>query len=345
MVVIIDDREDVWNFAPNLIPVRPYHFFQHTGDINAPPGLAKQEKDDEEGFDFTSLKSEESPATSKEKKENPSADSKVSSSVDTENNEKESGENENAEKALPTNNQNSTGEDVRMETNNDEVGSEKEDSKENINENPLDSNVPLDKQDLKESNSEECSLSNAPSEPAETGNTGLDGESEQTKGLTTASILETEKCDKSETLKRKRDATDEDQPAKNAISSEEEGVAAKPIHIHDTDDYLLHLQDILRTIHHAYYQIYDDNCKQKEGAKDVPDMKKVLPYVRRKVLEDVNIVFSAVIPTNTSVEKSKPYLVAKSLGALIMDRVTEKTTHVIAARIGTFKVNYVSRTF
>ncbi len=35
-------REDVWNFAPNLIHVRPYHFFKHTGDINAPPGLTKQ---------------------------------------------------------------------------------------------------------------------------------------------------------------------------------------------------------------------------------------------------------------------------------------------------------------
>lgn len=53
MVVIIDDREDVWNYAPNLIHVRPYHFFQHTGDINAPPGLSKQEADDKEGYDFT----------------------------------------------------------------------------------------------------------------------------------------------------------------------------------------------------------------------------------------------------------------------------------------------------
>ena len=34
MVVIIDDREDVWNYAPNLIHVRPYHFFQHTGLLN-----------------------------------------------------------------------------------------------------------------------------------------------------------------------------------------------------------------------------------------------------------------------------------------------------------------------
>lgn len=37
MVCIIDDREDVWRHATNLIHVRPYSFFQSTGDINAPP--------------------------------------------------------------------------------------------------------------------------------------------------------------------------------------------------------------------------------------------------------------------------------------------------------------------
>ena len=39
MVCIIDDREDVWNFAPNLVHVKPYNFFKNTGDINAPPGV------------------------------------------------------------------------------------------------------------------------------------------------------------------------------------------------------------------------------------------------------------------------------------------------------------------
>ena len=41
MVCIIDDREDVWNYAPNLVHVKPYIFFKNTGDINAPPGSAK----------------------------------------------------------------------------------------------------------------------------------------------------------------------------------------------------------------------------------------------------------------------------------------------------------------
>merc|ERR1719414_2940172 len=36
MVCIIDDREDVWNFAPNLVHVKPYIFFKNVGDINSP---------------------------------------------------------------------------------------------------------------------------------------------------------------------------------------------------------------------------------------------------------------------------------------------------------------------
>lgn len=41
LVCIIDDREDVWNFASNVVHVKPYRYFKHTGDINAPPGFSK----------------------------------------------------------------------------------------------------------------------------------------------------------------------------------------------------------------------------------------------------------------------------------------------------------------
>ena len=40
-MIIIDDRTDVWLNAPNCIQVRPYKYFKHTGDINAPDGAAK----------------------------------------------------------------------------------------------------------------------------------------------------------------------------------------------------------------------------------------------------------------------------------------------------------------
>jgi len=34
MVCIIDDREDVWNYARNLVHVKPYMWFKDVGDIN-----------------------------------------------------------------------------------------------------------------------------------------------------------------------------------------------------------------------------------------------------------------------------------------------------------------------
>lgn len=43
MVCIIDDREDVWQGCGNLVQVKPYHYFHHTGDIHAPPGLEKRD--------------------------------------------------------------------------------------------------------------------------------------------------------------------------------------------------------------------------------------------------------------------------------------------------------------
>lgn len=42
MVCIIDDRDDVWNFQPNLIQVKPYNYFNNAGDINSP----NKQKDD-----------------------------------------------------------------------------------------------------------------------------------------------------------------------------------------------------------------------------------------------------------------------------------------------------------
>ena len=41
MVCIIDDREDVWKSASNMIRVKPYSFFDGSADINAPPLAAK----------------------------------------------------------------------------------------------------------------------------------------------------------------------------------------------------------------------------------------------------------------------------------------------------------------
>uniref|UniRef100_A0A914V1Z5 RNA polymerase II subunit A C-terminal domain phosphatase n=1 Tax=Plectus sambesii TaxID=2011161 RepID=A0A914V1Z5_9BILA len=52
LTAIIDDREDVWQFADNLVHVKPYRFFKHTGDINAPPQATKTNENTEHQFQF-----------------------------------------------------------------------------------------------------------------------------------------------------------------------------------------------------------------------------------------------------------------------------------------------------
>ena len=65
----------------------------------------------------------------------------------------------------------------------------------------------------------------------------------------------------------------------------------------------------------------------------------MIPYVKRKVLAGVVLVFSGVIPTQVAVERSKPFLLARSLGAVVRSAVDQETTHLVAARLGTAKVN------
>merc|ERR1719189_420944 len=76
------------------------------------------------------------------------------------------------------------------------------------------------------------------------------------------------------------------------------------------------------------------------------DIKNVIPYVKRKVLENTRIVFSGVVPTHIPLEKSKAYMIAHSLGAKVQREVRVKdkvATHLVAARGGTAKVNEARR--
>lgn len=120
----------------------------------------------------------------------------------------------------------------------------------------------------------------------------------------------------------------------------------------DDDDYLLYLEDILVTVHKAFYDMYDQ-LKSKGEDAEKPDMKNILPYVKRKVLKGTNLLFSGVFPMNVPLEKSRAYHVAKMLGANVHtdfvarakdgSNKSEYTTHVVAARQGTIKVKLAQK--
>ena len=55
---------------------------------------------------------------------------------------------------------------------------------------------------------------------------------------------------------------------------------SKVVDLEDNDDYLLYLEDILRTVHKAYYDLHDQSSSPKASL----DLKMVIPYVRKKTL-------------------------------------------------------------
>ena len=70
----------------------------------------------------------------------------------------------------------------------------------------------------------------------------------------------------------------------------------------------------------------------------IPDIKTVLPSVKAKVLGGLVIVFSGIVPLGMDVATTDIGILAKGFGARIDDKVTRQTTHLVAARNRTSKV-------
>ena len=87
---------------------------------------------------------------------------------------------------------------------------------------------------------------------------------------------------------------------KDAKRDEGGGKEADMVDPEDPDDYLMFLEDILKTLHKAFYDLYDQY--KSDSKVPAPDLKTVIPYVKRKVLSGVVIVFSGVIPTQVQLK-------------------------------------------
>ena len=96
-------------------------------------------------------------------------------------------------------------------------------------------------------------------------------------------------------LDKKNDTDKSKKTPEESTSKEETPEADKGeeelVEVEDDDDYLLYLEVILRTIHTAYYDLYDQMREEKDSpstssssSSSVPDLKTVIPYVKRKVI-------------------------------------------------------------
>lgn len=274
MVCIIDDREDVWSYASNLIHVKPYHFFKHTGDINAPPGLEKHENDEKEGVDLTNFKSKPNVEKITDGKNNRLPQVRNDDKLD-----------------------NVTDEEIVLKKKDDECETQIINNKKSI---PT-ADRPIEKKALGtnlngKTETDEVEASNEKVETVEIDN--------KLKENTTRDN-HIEDNPKEEIKEQMKESCEESQENKSALNS-----SLNLTEIEDSDDYLLYLEDILRRIHQAFYDEYD---KMESG--EVPDLKKVIPAVKGRVLKGCKMIFSGLVPTHIKLEHSRAYQVARSLGA------------------------------
>lgn len=167
--------------------------------------------------------------------------------------------------------------------------------------------------------------------------------------------------------------TDKDQHDQQLLSKESEDQLAHTqtqaipqqqiFDVVDNDDYLLYLEDILKKIHKVFFSEYEASLGEQEGdqklskeqiagqkgatldLRPLPDLKKIVPAVKKEVLRGVSLVFSGVVPQQVKLKDSKAYLIATSFGATVSDKLVVRgeagtpTTHLVAANRHTEKVN------
>ena len=76
----------------------------------------------------------------------------------------------------------------------------------------------------------------------------------------------------------------------------------------------------------------------------IPDIKTLMPSLKSHVLAGINLVFSGVVPIGVDVQKADIAIWAKSFGATVSEEISRRTTtHLIAARNRTAKVRQAVR--
>ncbi|KAF8518264.1 hypothetical protein BU17DRAFT_48885 [Hysterangium stoloniferum] len=258
MVVIIDDRADVWEWSPNLIKVRPYDFFVGIGDINS-TFLPKAPSLVPSAPPISPIP--ELPAPEPTAKE--------------------------ADAALATQNRMTI---ARIAA--------------QVEERPL-------------ARKQEELLEESPTE---------------------------------EIVKRGGDGTEE-------VKTERVHTATKKALLKNDDTELLRVSNLLEKVHERFYDAYDSCSTDSEKDKSKTtkangrpsespmsyDVKNIIPQIRAATLAGTHLVFSSVIPLNVEPATSEIWRTAEVFGATCHMSVTNRVTHVVAAKRGTVKVDEARR--
>ena len=408
MVCIIDDREEVWRFTPNMVKVKPYHFFERTADINAPPGMERKEKDSETLQTRTVTIHKVPKSKNTEPAQNGSCegskakpgvteamcednsdhnsdaavtstvsdDTKMLQSSDASSDRTDSAKSD-AVEADQCGEEGSQAELVQAAENvgeelktslqgEDTVGCIHEAMLNDMEVSSSESEADLDEASVSASNkitAASCDVTPAAAaavdkQPITDSSTGQEAKPNAKSHPCTTRDTDTKQNSDTKSDSDAKPSTDSKPGGDSTSESKQEADSSSKagtiedeydeiIEWEDRDDYLLYLEEILKNVHKIFFDMYDELQQQQQKSNRIreeekPNLKKIVPYAKQKVLQGVNIVFSGVVPTNMQLERSRPYAIARSLGAVVQTDVVlqgdTRTTHVVAARLGTVKV-------
>ena len=311
MVVIIDDRGDVWKWSPNLIKVTPYDFFVGIGDINSSflpkkPALRTSIKSvtavTPPPHDDSTERATKAKAESKTNGvEHVNATGLMDSPIDTRASPLEqlvamSGSDDSAVREAQTSDQTATL-NVQME------------------ERPL-------AQKQKQLEAEEIAAeANATKEGATNTNTSSASSDE---------------------------ASDGDRPRHNLLQDHDRELyyleeSLRSVH---TAFFQAYSQQMNAAKGGRVAKLMGGQKitpTEKTDLDLIPDIKAILPAVKSKVLGGTVIVFSGIVPLGMDVASADIAILARSFGARIDEDVSRSTTHVVAARNRTQKVRAAVR--
>lgn len=114
-----------------------------------------------------------------------------------------------------------------------------------------------------------------------------------------------------------------------------------PPPVTDGDKVLEKVGEILKALHEEFYSCYDkDNTKEA-----VPEVAKILQDKIKPIHTDYpcwalagcNIVFSGIIPLKSDPSRNECWIKCRSMGARCDDKVSQRTTHLVARSTGSAK--------
>ncbi|KAJ7338605.1 hypothetical protein JRQ81_012507 [Phrynocephalus forsythii] len=409
MVCIIDDREDVWKCAPNLITVKKYIYFQGTGDINAPPGsseaLMRKKANDaskltgaadaavvnrvSEGIKNVGNVEEQSNGIRKSTKEvnGGNAISSDTSSWDLNSDDKVRNSLSKTDPVTDAANTNdlASAKESPLSSDHDNQRIINKQQIQNKTTNSLDFELSSDSEsdsglDAKKSSSSSASDSECEGKRSwrkseqsiqedstmlllgTDANLEKDGQSNHSGDLASSHSVNPhpktfdldvhEESEQDSLCSLGNGCVDKKEAETESQNSEQSGITVgesldqsmeeEEDDDTDQDDHLIYLEEILVRVHTDYYTKYDKYVRKETD--EIPDIRKIVPELKRKVLPGVTILFSGLHPTNYPLEETREYYHATALGAkvtkslLLNEDDPNMPTHLIAARAGTEKV-------